>query len=172
MRDLIKHMNFFSALADFVLKRRITVIVFGFLVALGLMAGAPNLNFDTDARVFFDKNNPDRIALDKFEAAYSKDDNLIFIISPKDKNIFTAETLKAIGQLTEESWLLPYVRTVNSLTNYQNSYAEEDSLVVEDLITDINNISPEDVAKAQEVAKFKERNPTAVVRQATVIAGT
>ena len=155
MRDLIKHMSFFPALADFVLKRRITVIVFGFLVALGLMAGAPNLNFDTDARVFFDKNNPDRIALDKFEAAYSKDDNLIFIISPKDKNIFTAETLKAIGQLTEESWLLPYVRTVNSLTNYQNSYAEEDSLVVEDLITDINNISPEDVAKAQEVANSR-----------------
>ena len=49
-------MNFFPALADFVLKRRIVVIIFGFLVALGLMAGAPNLNFDTDARVFFDKN--------------------------------------------------------------------------------------------------------------------
>ena len=55
MPDLYRYMNFFSALADFVLKRRITVVVFGFLVALGLMAGAPNLNFDTDARVFFDK---------------------------------------------------------------------------------------------------------------------
>ena len=59
-------MNFFPSLADFVLKRRIVVIIFGFLVALLLMAGAPNINFDTDARVFFDKNNPDRIALDNF----------------------------------------------------------------------------------------------------------
>ena len=148
-------MNFFPALADFVLKRRIVVIIFGFLVALGLMAGAPNLNFDTDARVFFDKNNPDRIALDNFEAAYSKDDNLIFVISPKDKNVFSAETLKAVGELTEEAWLLPYVRTVNSLTNYQNSYAEEDSLVVEDLITDIDNISPEDVSNAEKVANSR-----------------
>ena len=148
-------MNFFPSLADFVLKRRIIVIVFGFLIALLLMAGAPNLSFDTDARVFFDKNNPDRIALDNFEAAYSKDDNLAFVLSPKDGNVFSAETLKAIGELTESSWLLPYVRTVNSLTNYQNSYAEDDSLVVEDLITDFNNISASDVAKAQEVANSR-----------------
>ena len=141
-------MNFFPSLADFVLKRRIVVITFGFLVALLLMAGAPNINFDTDARVFFDKNNPDRIALDNFEAAYSKDDNLAFVLSPKDGNVFSAETLKAVGQLTEEAWLLPYVRTVNSLTNYQNSYAEDDSLVVEDLITDINNISPSEISLA------------------------
>ena len=59
-------MNFFPSLADFVLKRRIIVIVFGFLIALLLMAGAPNLSFDTDARVFFDKNNPDCFALDNF----------------------------------------------------------------------------------------------------------
>lgn len=148
-------MNFFPALADFVLKRRIVVIVFGFLVALLLMAGAPNISFDTDARVFFDKNNPDRIALDNFEAAYSKDDNLVFVLSPKDGNVFSAETLKAVGQLTEDAWLLPYVRTINSLTNYQNSYAESDSLVVEDLITDINNISSADVANAREVANSR-----------------
>ena len=149
------NMNFFPALADFVLKRRIVVIVFGFLVALLLMAGAPNISFDTDARVFFDKNNPDRIALDNFEAAYSKDDNLVFVLSPKDGNVFSAETLKAVGQLTEDAWLLPYVRTINSLTNYQNSYAESDSLVVEDLITDINNISSADVANAREVANSR-----------------
>ena len=158
-------MNFYPALADFVLKRRIVVITFGFLVALLLMAGAPNINFDTDARVFFDKNNPDRIALDNFEAAYSKDDNLAFVLSPKDGNVFSAETLKAVGQLTEEAWLLPYVRTVNSLTNYQNSYAEDDSLVVEDLITDINNISPSDITKAQEVADSRVELQNAFINE-------
>ena len=158
-------MNFYPALADFVLKRRIVVITFGFLVALLLMAGAPNINFDTDARVFFDKNNPDRIALDNFEAAYSKDDNLAFVLSPKDGNVFSAETLKAVGQLTEDAWLLPYVRTVNSLTNYQNSYAEDDSLVVEDLITDINNISLSDITKAQEVADSRVELQNAFINE-------
>ena len=158
-------MNFYPALADFVLKRRIVVIIFGFLIALLLMAGAPNINFDTDARVFFDKNNPDRIALDNFEAAYSKDDNLAFVLSPKDGNVFSAETLKAVGQLTEDAWLLPYVRTVNSLTNYQNSYAEDDSLVVEDLITDINNISPSDITKAQEVADSRVELQNAFINE-------
>ena len=55
MRYLIKHMNFFPAIADFVLKRRIVIVVFGFLVALGLMACAPNLNFDTEAWHLLDR---------------------------------------------------------------------------------------------------------------------
>ena len=108
-----------------------------------------NLKFETDGRVFFDENNPDRIALDKFEAEYSKDDSMIMIISPKDGKIFTEETLNFIGLLTADSWLLPYVRTVNSLTNFQSSYSENDDLIVSDLIPDIENISSQDIKKAK-----------------------
>ena len=108
-----------------------------------------NLKFETDGRVFFDENNPDRIALDKFEAEYSKDDSMIMIISPKDGKIFTEETLNFIGLLTADSWLLPYVRTVNSLTNFQSSYSENDDLIVSDLIPDIENISSQDIRKAK-----------------------
>ena len=141
--------NFYTVLADLVIRRRILLIIFGFIIAICFAVGMGNLKFETDGRVFFDENNPDRIALDKFEAEYSKDDSMIMIISPKDGKIFTEETLNFIGQLTADSWLLPYVRTVNSLTNFQSSYSENDDLIVSDLIPDIENISSQDIKKAK-----------------------
>ena len=141
--------NFYTVLADLVIRRRILLIIFGFIIAICFAVGMGNLKFETDGRVFFDENNPDRIALDKFEAEYSKDDSMIMIISPKDGKIFTKETLNFIGQLTADSWLLPYVRTVNSLTNFQSSYSENDDLIVSDLIPDIENISSQDIKKAK-----------------------
>ena len=141
--------NFYTVLADLVIRRRILLIIFGFIIAICFAVGMGNLKFETDGRVFFDENNPDRIALDKFEAEYSKDDSMIMIISPKDEKIFTKETLNYIGQLTADSWLLPYVRTVNSLTNFQSSYSENDDLIVSDLIPDIENISTQDIKKAK-----------------------
>ena len=145
--------NFYTVLADLVIRRRILLIIFGFIIAICFAAGMGNLKFETDGRVFFDENNPDRIALDEFEAEYSKDDSMIMIISPKDGKIFTKETLNFIGQLTADSWLLPYVRTVNSLTNFQSSYSENDDLIVSDLIPDIENISSQDINKAKFAAE-------------------
>ena len=141
--------NFYTVLADLVIRRRVLLITFGFIIAICFAVGMGNLKFETDGRVFFDENNPDRIALDKFEAEYSKDDSMIMIISPKNGKIFTKETLNFIGQLTADSWLLPYVRTVNSLTNFQSSYSENDDLIVSDLIPDIENISTQDIKKAK-----------------------
>ena len=65
--------NFYTVLADLVIRRRILLIIFGFIIAICFAAGMSNLKFETDGRVFFDENNPDRIALDEFEAEYSKD---------------------------------------------------------------------------------------------------
>lgn len=144
--------NFYSSFADLVIKRRVLFIISGFIIAIFFAMGMGNLKFETDGRVFFDENNPDRIALDKFEAEYSKDDSMIMIISPEDKDIFTPKTLNFIGKLTADAWMLPYVRTVNSLTNFQSSYSDNDDLIVSDLIPDIENISSQDINKAKYAA--------------------
>ena len=64
------------------------------------MAGLANLKFDPSARQFFAEENPDRIALDEFEAAFAKDENLIFALAPKSGNVFTPEMLALQGRLT------------------------------------------------------------------------
>ena len=110
------------------------------------MSGASHITVDTDGRVFMAEENPDRIMLDSFEAEFSKDDNLNFILTPDNGEIYTPENLKIIGEMTEELWLLPYVRVVDSITNFQNTYSLDDDLVVEDLVKDPFNISEQELS--------------------------
>jgi len=107
---------------------------------------------DPSARIFFAPENPDRQALDAFEATYSRDDNLFIVIEAKGGEIFTPEVLGAIGDLTDRAWRLPYVRRVMSLTNFQHSFAEGDELIVRDLVPDPAGVTPEEAAEAKRTA--------------------
>ena len=138
--------------ADFVVNNRIKVAIATMLMAFTVCAGIPNLRLDTDGRVFMAANNPDKIMLDKFEQEFAKDDNLAIIIVPKDGEVFTPRTLSAIGALTEDLWNLPYVRLVNSITRFQNTYADGDMLVVEDLIPEPSMVTDEEAAAAKTAA--------------------
>ena len=138
--------------AEFVVTNRIKVAIVTLLMAFAVFAGIPNLKLDTDGRVFMAADNPDKILLDQFEQEFAKDDNLAIIIVPKDGAVFTPRTLGAIGALTEELWNLPYVRLVNSITRFQNTYADGDMMVVEDLVPDPQDITDDAAAGAKAVA--------------------
>ncbi|GMG81349.1 hypothetical protein LNKW23_05620 [Paralimibaculum aggregatum] len=107
---------------------------------------------DPSARIFFAPENPDRQALDQFEARFAKDDNLMMVVVPEGGDVFTPETLAAIGALTEASWQLPLVRRVDSLTNFQHTYAEGDELIVRDLVPDPGSVTPAEAEAARAVA--------------------
>ena len=111
------------------------------VVTLALLAvafiGLTKISFDPSARQFFSEENPDRVALDAFEAEFSKDDNVMIVLVPKDGDVFTPEMLALQGRITECAWQLPYVRRVNSLTNFQNTSAEGDDMLVRDLVPDL-----------------------------------
>ncbi len=144
------------------------------VVTLALLAvafiGLTKISFDPSARQFFSEENPDRVALDAFEAEFSKDDNVMIVLVPKDGDVFTPEMLALQGRITECAWQLPYVRRVNSLTNFQNTSAEGDDMLVRDLVPDLpygaqqpgaacdlasvdaSAVSPETAAAAREIA--------------------
>ncbi len=138
--------------AEFVVNNRIKVAIVTMLLAFGVFAGIPNLKLDTDGRVFMAADNPDKIRLDRFEQEFAKDDNLAIIIVPADGEVFTPRTLGAIGAMTEDLWNLPYVRLVNSITRFQNTYADGDMMVVEDLVPEPDMVTDEDAAAARAVA--------------------
>ena len=138
--------------AEFVVNNRIKVAIVTMLLAFGVFAGIPNLKLDTDGRVFMAADNPDKVRLDKFEQEFAKDDNLAIIIVPADGEVFTPRTLGAIGAMTEDLWNLPYVRLVNSITRFQNTYADGDMMVVEDLVPEPDMVTDEDAAAARAVA--------------------
>ncbi len=138
--------------ADFVISYRWLVLFVSFfavaLVALGAMRLVPT----NDYRVFFSGENPHLVAFEQQQKVYTKNDNVLFIITPQDGQVFGRETLAAIEEVTEAAWQFPYALRVDSLTNFQYSHAEEDDLIVEDLIENPLYLSDEEISAAKEVA--------------------
>ena len=122
------------------------------IVAFLAATGARYLEFSNDYRIFFSKENPQLLAFEHLQNVYTKSDNVLFAISPANGDVFTPDTLEAIRWLTEESWQIPYSIRVDSVTNFQHTYAEGDDLVVEDLVMDPSSLDADDLEKIRRIA--------------------
>lgn len=96
--------------------------------------GASSLYFRGDYKVFFEPDNPQRQAFEQMQNTFNKSENVSFLIVPKAQTVFQTDTFKLIHELTEQAWQLPLSTRVESIANYQHTYAEDDDLVVTDLI--------------------------------------
>jgi len=115
-------------------------------------SGGRYLSMSTDYRIFFSDRNPYLDAHDSLEKVYTKDDNISFIIKPGSGDVFTPKFLSDIRDLTQASWQIPHSRRVDSLTNFQHTFAEGDDLTVQDLVIDPDQLSPSALARVREVA--------------------
>lgn len=115
-------------------------------------SGGRFLTFSSDYRVFFSKENPQLQAFEALQNTYTKNDNVLFVITPKDGNVFSRETLAAVEDITKQSWQIPYSIRVDSITNFQHTHAEGDDLVVEDLVKDAHTLSDAEVAHKRDIA--------------------
>lgn len=131
------------------------VLVILLTVALVVAAamGAQKLVFKSDYRVFFSEENPQLNAFEAMQKVYNKSDNVAFVLAPADGKVFTPATLEAIYELTDESWQIPFSTRVDSITNFQHTRAEEDDMIVEDLVLDPADISEADMPRLQEIAQ-------------------
>ncbi|WP_293265739.1 MMPL family transporter [Neptunomonas sp.] len=137
---------------DVALKHPIWVLLISIILVVASAAGAKNLVFKSDYRVFFSEENPQLTSFEDMQKIYSKSDNVAFIITPKEGSVFTPERLAGIYELTLQSWQVPFSTRVDSITNFQYTTAEEDDLIVEDLVLDPTVLTPEDMPKLQALA--------------------
>ena len=79
----------------FVVKHKWIVFLLTLVLAMGL-GSQGKMEFDGDYHVFFSKSNPELEAFDGLQEKYSKVDNIIMVLAPKNKNVFTKENLIAI----------------------------------------------------------------------------
>ena len=126
--------EFETAFGMWVVRHRWWIVAVSLAVFVGAAAGLPHLSFNNDGRVFFSKDNPQLKALETLEHTYTKNENVMFAIQPKDGTVFTRNTLAAIEELTQKSWQMPYSSRVDSITNFQYSRSDGDDLVVQDLV--------------------------------------
>ncbi|MBD3667976.1 MAG: MMPL family transporter [Kangiella sp.] len=133
-------------------KYRWHLLAMSIVIALLLAVGAKNLTQTADYKVYFDEGNTQLMASEKLGDDYSQSDNLLFVIAPKSGNVFTKDTLATVQKLTKESWQIPYSTRVDSITNFQNSYAEDDDLIIEDLVGDLKSMSAADIQAIKSTA--------------------
>jgi len=139
-------------LYNFVGKNPFWVILVCITMAMVAGMGAQKLEFKNDYRVFFSEENPQLTAFESMQKVYAKSDNVSFVVVPKGGNVFTPEHLAALKDLTKASWQVPYSTRVDSVTNFQYTYAEEDDMIVEDLVMSTKNLTSEKLDKIKQIA--------------------
>ncbi|MBL4614480.1 MAG: MMPL family transporter [Magnetovibrio sp.] len=139
--------------AQRIISWRWLVLVLSLVAALGVISGAKNLAFTSDYRVFFSDENPQLTAYEDLQDIYTKTDNILFVLKPAEGKIFTQKWMGVVRDLTEASWQIPYSIRVDSLTNYQNTEAEEDNLIVADLVEDPASLTAQNLAKIERISQ-------------------
>lgn len=139
-------------LAEWILRLRLLLIPLLILLALLAGAGAQKLHFSNDYQIFFSKENPQLLAFERLQDTYTQNDNILFVLAPDDGKVFTRRNLAAVEWLTEQAWQIPYSLRVDSISNFQHTYAESDDLVVEDLVADAGTLDEDRIGQIRRVA--------------------
>jgi len=140
--------GFFS----FVLTRRWLVVIACLLAVAAAASGLRLITMSSDYRMFFSEDNPQLQAFEALQDTYTKTDNVLFVLTPKDGNVFTRHTLSQVEWLTEQAWQMPYSIRVDSISNYQHTSADGDDLLVRNLVEDAQAFSDEQLHEARHIA--------------------
>ncbi len=128
------------------------VIFLSLAISVAAAYGIRFLHFKNDYRMFFSEENPQLKAFEAMQNTYTKVDNVLFVVSPKDGNVFTPGSLSTLAWLTEQAWQIPHSIRVDSLTNFQHTEAEGDDLKVADLVEDPSQLDEGQLEKIRQVA--------------------
>ncbi len=128
------------------------VILIALICIMAAASGGRLLSFSTSYSVFFSEDNPQLTAFEELENTYTKNDNVIFILTPKEGDVFTEQNLQVVQSVTEQAWQVPYSIRVDSISNFQYTEAVEDDLTVMDLVPEDASLDQPALDKIREVA--------------------
>lgn len=128
------------------------VVVISILAALLVGSQLRHFQNNNDPRIFFTESNPDFKLFREIEDRFTSMEVVLFVIHPKDGNVFSREVLEATEALTADAWALPNSARVDSLTNYQHTQVDNDDLYVAPLVENAALLSDEALADIREIA--------------------
>jgi len=149
--------------AEWIVRFRWPVIIVSILLVLAAASGARFLGFNTDYRVFFSDDNPQMLAFEEIQNTYTKVDNIQFVIQAKSGDAVTPEVMDAVEDLTQKAWLLPFALRVDSVSNFQHTTAEEDDLLVADLVEGASRMPQADLDKVRDIAQHEPALKTVMI---------
>ena len=125
---------FEARFAERVVRSRWPIIAASLILVMIAAGGGAFLQFSTDYRILFSKDNPELLAYEALENTYGKTENVLFMIVPKAGDASAEPALKTAVWLTERAWQTPYSSRVDSIANFQHTTADGDDLLVRDLV--------------------------------------
>lgn len=138
--------------ANWIVRWPWLIIVVTLVLAATAAYGVRYVQFKNDYRMFFSEDNPQLRAFETLEKTYTRDDNILVVVTPHDGNVFTVKNLAIAEYITQRLWLTPYATRVDSITNFQHSTAQGDDLFVGDLVRRADRLSPTELVRIQQVA--------------------
>lgn len=139
-------------IVDLLLRWRRTLLV-GLLALLALLAaGLPRLEVSADNQAFFGASNQEFVDLQRNDDTYTLSTILLVMIVPPEGTAFAPETLRTLQQMTDDAWQMPFALRVDTPVNHMHSYAEGDDLLVEPMLDEFAEVTPEAAARFRDLA--------------------
>ncbi|PCJ46867.1 MAG: hypothetical protein COA99_01980 [Moraxellaceae bacterium] len=140
-----------SKLASFIVKFRFLLFALSLLFYAWGAIQLPKMVFDGDFTSMFPKDDPYLEELEKIDETYLQSRNLIILVQPPNKDMYSRESLELIQKITEEAWKLPYSIRVDSLTNYQHAEVDGDNFFVGNLINEPATLTKDALRKIESI---------------------
>jgi len=146
--------------ADFLLRHRVLTILLSSLFVLICSFGVQYLTVDGSIDALMDDDYAGKVEHYKVMDDFTESTSLQIIVdarvTPQGDNqqgIYTQEYLKMLRDLTDQAWQIPYASRVDSLTNFQHTYADGDDLQVNDLVGFDLAIDETEIEKIKQVVR-------------------
>ena len=127
------------------------------IVTLLIATGAQQLTVSSDTRRFAGPENEDLKRLEAFETVFSQNNNIFIALHAPDGTVFSESRIKALHQLTEDAWTLPFAIRVDSITNYQFLDSQGDDVEIKALSPFTYDPARSNLSTAQRLDLFQER---------------
>lgn len=135
-------------LITFIIKFRLVICLMTVLIVAALSLQLGKLSIDNDFRIWFPEDSKYLKNLKDIEEEFTRADDVMLVFGLKQNvegSIFNDKLLNQIRIFTEESWQIPNVVRVDSISNFLYSSVDQDNLLInqlieEDFIFSIDNI--------------------------------
>ncbi|MCP4216451.1 MAG: MMPL family transporter [bacterium] len=150
--------NLAGRIASFITNKPWLSLGLALLFIILAIPGLSKMQADFSYRIWFSESDPLLKQYDAFERRFGNDETVAVIVhSPS--GIFDKESVELLQSLTADMWLVPEIMRVESLSNYNWTHSEEDDILVEPLLPDDEELTPQLLEERRKVALSHEVLP-------------
>ncbi len=153
-----------ARLSRFVVEKWFIALPIAVLLTLASATGFPYLKPNFTHTSFFWESDELLQRFNQFERQFGNDDAVILVVE-SPSGIFDVESAELMRTLTAEMWQIPDVIQVESISNFSWVHAKGDDIVVEPLLPELEELTPELLAERKKVALEHELLPDYLVSQ-------